>query len=71
MIIKKKIYRSDIHLEIQRLPGSVVTDEMLAKGSAAGKLPVDKVKLWIEDIVANRYVVVKVNPIEEEPIQDC
>jgi hypothetical protein len=32
---------------------------MLSKGCGAGKLPGEKVRLWIEDIIAGNYLVVK------------
>ncbi|EGG00226.1 uncharacterized protein MELLADRAFT_67924 [Melampsora larici-populina 98AG31] len=56
-----KKFRSGVKLAILRLPGLKVTDEMLSKGAAAGQLPDAQVKLWIEDITANRYLVVKSN----------
>ena len=58
MVLPTKKYRSGVELAILRLPNSKVTDDMLSKGCAAGKLPDRQVKLWIDDIIAGRYLVV-------------
>lgn len=55
----KKAFRGHIQLSILRLPGSGVTNEILAKGSAAGKLPDHQVELWITAIVEEKYLIVK------------
>ncbi|EGG13221.1 uncharacterized protein MELLADRAFT_58354 [Melampsora larici-populina 98AG31] len=57
--LPKRTFRSGIRLAVLRLPGSLVTEDMLSRGCGAGKLPGEKVRLWIEDIVAKRYLVVK------------
>ncbi|EGG01601.1 uncharacterized protein MELLADRAFT_92025 [Melampsora larici-populina 98AG31] len=68
--LKTRTYRGDIQLKIQRQPDSRVTDEMLARGSAAGRLSDDKVKIWIEDILAKRYLVVKAStPVDSNETQ--
>ncbi|EGG12915.1 uncharacterized protein MELLADRAFT_101494 [Melampsora larici-populina 98AG31] len=57
--LQTRNYRSGASLAILRLPDSQVTDEMLSKGCAAGKLPDAQVQIWIDDIVAGRYMIVK------------
>lgn len=78
LTFENKKFRGDIRLSILRLPGSGVTDEMLAKGSAAGKLPDAKVDVWITAILEHKYLIVKTSDsrlqdqessevLEEEP----
>lgn len=57
--LPRKKFRSGVKLAILRLPDSKVTDEILSKGAAAGKLPDSQVKIWIEDIITNKYLIVK------------
>lgn len=48
-----------MQLAILRVPGCKVTDEMLPRGAAAGKLSGQQVETWINAVVEKTYLIVK------------
>lgn len=56
--LQDKKFLQNIRLRVHRSDDCQITDTMLAKGAAPGNMPLADVRLWIQEIVEERYTVV-------------